>query len=83
MGAAINQDPALFGAAIAAVPFVDVLNTMSDETLPLTPPEWPEWGNPLTDEDAFDRIADYSPYDNVVDAAYPPMLPERRAAMTA
>ncbi len=74
VGAAINQDPALFGAAIAAVPFVDVLNTMSDETLPLTPPEWPEWGNPLTDEDAFDRIANYSPYDNVVDAAYPPML---------
>ncbi|MGJ8562104.1 MAG: S9 family peptidase [Alphaproteobacteria bacterium] len=74
VGAALNQDPALFGGVIAAVPFVDVLTTMSDESLPLTPPEWPEWGNPLTDADAYDRIADYSPYDNVIEAEYPPLL---------
>jgi len=59
---------------IAAVPFVDVLNTMSDDTLPLTPPEWPEWGNPLTDKNAYDRIKAYSPYDNIMDADYPPLL---------
>lgn len=74
VGAALNQDPALFGGVIAAVPFVDVLNTMSDESLPLTPPEWPEWGNPLTDENAYERIAAYSPYDNVISADYPPLL---------
>ena len=74
VGAAVNQDPALWAGAIAAVPFVDVLNTMSDETLPLTPPEWPEWGNPLKDEAAYDRIAAYSPYDNVAEGEYPPML---------
>lgn len=74
VGAALNQAPDLFAGMIAAVPFVDVLNTMSDDTLPLTPPEWPEWGNPLKDADAYDRIAAYSPYDNIVDAAYPPML---------
>ena len=74
VGAALNQDPGLWGAMIAAVPFVDVLNTMSDETLPLTPPEWPEWGNPLEDIDAYDRIASYSPYDNINDAEYPPLL---------
>ena len=74
VGAALNQDPALFGGVIAAVPFVDVLNTMSDETLPLTPPEWPEWGNPLTDEQAYKNIAAYSPYDNIADTDYPPTL---------
>lgn len=74
VGAAINQAPELFAGAIAAVPFVDVLNTMSDETLPLTPPEWPEWGNPLLDGEAYDRIAEYSPYDRVVSQAYPPTL---------
>ena len=74
VGAALNQAPDLFGGVIGAVPFVDVLNTMSDDSLPLTPPEWPEWGNPLIDETAYDTIAAYSPYDNVVDAAYPPVL---------
>ncbi len=74
MGAAANLEPDLFGGIIAAVPFVDVLNTMSDESLPLTPPEWPEWGNPLTDEKAYDQILSYSPYDNVSAKDYPPML---------
>lgn len=74
VGAALNQDPGLFGAVIGAVPFVDVLNTMSDGDLPLTPPEWPEWGNPLEDETAFRTILSYSPYENVVAAAYPPVL---------
>jgi oligopeptidase B len=74
MGVAVNIDPTLFGGIIAAAPFVDVLNTMSDDTLPLTPPEWPEWGNPLLDSTAYDRIADYSPYDQVGRKPYPPML---------
>lgn len=74
VGAALNQDPGLFGAIIGAVPFVDVLNTMSDADLPLTPPEWPEWGNPREDEDAFRTILSYSPYENVAQADYPPIL---------
>jgi len=74
MGAVANLRPDLWGAIIAAVPFVDVLNTMSDLTLPLTPPEWPEWGNPIEDADAYDRIAGYSPYDQVKDQPYPPVL---------
>ncbi len=74
MGAIANMRPDLWGAIIAAVPFVDVLNTMSDTTLPLTPPEWPEWGNPLKDAAAYDYIASYSPYDNVAAKAYPPIL---------
>ncbi len=74
VGAALNQDPELWAGVIAAVPFVDVLNTMSDDTLPLTPPEWPEWGNPLEDAEAYDRIASYSPYDNIIETNYPPML---------
>jgi oligopeptidase B len=74
VGAALNQDPNLFGGVIGAVPFVDVLNTMSDADLPLTPPEWPEWGNPLQDETAFKTILSYSPYDNIVSAEYPPVL---------
>ena len=74
MGAVANLRPDLWAGIVAQVPFVDVLNTMSDETLPLTPPEWPEWGNPLVSEEAYDRIAAYSPYDNVTDKAYPAVL---------
>ena len=71
VGAAINRAPELFRAVLAEVPFVDVLNTMSDPDLPLTPPEWPEWGNPVEDEEAFRRIAAYSPYDTIAAGRYP------------
>lgn len=71
VGAAMNQDPNLFAGVIAAVPFVDVVNTISDPTLPLTPPEWNEWGNPIEDADAYRYMMSYSPYDNVTEQAYP------------
>ncbi|MDR6787805.1 oligopeptidase B [Sphingomonas sp. BE138] len=74
MGAVVNSDPQLWGAVIADVPFVDVLNTMLDETLPLTPGEWPEWGNPIEDPKAFELIRSYSPYDNVKAQDYPPLF---------
>jgi oligopeptidase B len=74
MGAVVNMRPDLWGGIIAAVPFVDVLNTISDASLPLTPPEWPEWGDPITDAAAYDLIASYSPYDQVGALAYPPIL---------
>ncbi|HEV2605213.1 MAG TPA: S9 family peptidase [Microvirga sp.] len=74
MGAVANLAPDLFGGVVAEVPFVDVLNTMLDGSLPLTPPEWPEWGNPAEDEAAFRTILAYSPYDNVRPQAYPPIL---------
>ena len=74
MGAVANMAPEKFGAIVAVVPFVDVLNTMLDDTLPLTPPEWPEWGNPIASVADYDRIASYSPYDNVGEKDYPPML---------
>ena len=71
MGVVANLAPELFLGIIADVPFVDVLNTMLDETLPLTPPEWPEWGDPIRSADAFAQIRSYSPYDNVERKAYP------------
>lgn len=74
MGAVANMRPDLFAGIVAEVPFVDALNTMLDDTLPLTPPEWPEWGNPITDVEAFRRIRGYSPYDNVKPQNYPAML---------
>ena len=75
VGAAVNLDPDLYGAVLGAVPFVDVISTISDADLPLTPPEWDEWGNPIEDEAAYETIAAYSPYDNIRDgAAYPPIL---------
>jgi oligopeptidase B len=74
MGAVMNMAPDAFGAIIAEVPFVDVLTTMLDDTLPLTPPEWPEWGNPIASEADYETIAGYSPYDNVDALPYPPLL---------
>ncbi|MDQ2633072.1 MAG: S9 family peptidase [Pseudomonadota bacterium] len=74
MGAIANMAPDAFGGIIAEVPFVDVLTTMLDDTLPLTPPEWPEWGNPIASEKDYQTIAAYSPYDNVAALDYPPIL---------
>ena len=74
MGVMANTRPELFAGIIAEVPFVDVLNTMLDDTLPLTPPEWPEWGNPLASADDYALIASYAPYEQVKAQAYPPIL---------
>lgn len=74
MGAIVNQDPKQYGAIVAHVPFVDVLNTMLNEKLPLTPGEWQEWGNPITSKESFAYILSYSPYDQVAAKDYPPML---------
>ena len=74
MGAIANLRPDLFAGIVGEVPFVDVLNTISDEDLPLTPAEWPEWGDPIRDLRAYDYIASYSPYDNVKARAYPAVL---------
>ncbi len=75
VGAAVNQAPDLFNAVVAEVPFVDCLTTISDPSLPLTVPEWEEWGNPLEDLDIFNEMAGYSPYDNVrVGTKYPPLF---------
>ena len=76
MGAVQNQAPELFKASIVQVPFVDVMNTMIDETLPLTTEEWVEWGNPRDDKKAWDYMYSYSPYDNVQAKKYPNMLVE-------
>ncbi|WP_299196195.1 S9 family peptidase [uncultured Erythrobacter sp.] len=74
MGAIVNQDPSQYGAIVAHVPFVDVLNTMLNSSLPLTPGEWQEWGNPIESKEAFAYILSYSPYDQVKAQDYPPML---------
>ena len=74
MGAIVNQDPAQYGAIVAHVPFVDVLNTMLNADLPLTPGEWQEWGNPIESKEAFAYILSYSPYDQVSAQDYPPMM---------
>ena len=74
VGATLNMQPELFHAAIADVPFVDVLNTMSDANLPLTPPEWPEWGNPIKNESDYLNISQYSPYENITQQDYPHIL---------
>jgi oligopeptidase B len=71
MGAVTNMRPDLFRAVVAEVPFVDVVTTMSDVTLPLTVTEWEEWGDPVRDVDAYHRMLGYSPYDNVEDAGHP------------
>ena len=71
MGAIANMAPELFKGVVAEVPFVDALTTMLDDTLPLTPPEWPEWGNPIADKTAYENIASYAPYENVSSQAYP------------
>jgi oligopeptidase B len=75
MGAVINMSPETFHAAIVQVPFVDVMNTMLDESLPLTTEEWIEWGNP-NEKHAWDYMVQYSPYDNVRAHGYPNMLIE-------
>ncbi len=74
MGGVANLAPELFAGIVAQVPFVDMLNTMSDVSLPLTPPEWPEWGNPIEDATAFALIRSYSPYENLAPRPYPAIL---------
>jgi len=74
VGAAVNLRPELFAGVIAAVPFIDVINTVSDADLPLTPPEWDEWGNPVTSAEEYGWIAAYSPYDNIAATDYPPIM---------
>ena len=74
MGVVLNTNPELWGAVVAHVPFVDVLSTMLDKDLPLTPGEWPEWGNPIESKQAFAYILSYSPYDQVAAQDYPPLL---------
>lgn len=74
MGAVTNMRPELWAGIIGGVPFVDLINTMSDTSLPLTPPEWPEWGNPIEDVEAYDYMWSYSPYDQISAKAYPAVL---------
>jgi len=73
MGAVLNMRPDLFHAAVVGVPFVDVINTMLDESIPLTVPEFEEWGNPK-EKAAFDYMISYSPYDNIAAKPYPNIL---------
>jgi oligopeptidase B len=74
MGAVVNMRPELFRGVVAAVPFVDVITTMEDESIPLTTGEFDEWGNPEADLEQYEYIKSYSPYDNVHETAYPNML---------
>ena len=74
MGAVANMRPDLFKGILGEVPFVDVINTISDESLPLTPPEWVEWGDPIRDAEAFENMLSYCPYSNIRDQAYPNVL---------
>ncbi|MEM9169431.1 MAG: S9 family peptidase [Pseudomonadota bacterium] len=74
VGAAVNLRPDLFGGVVGQVPFVDVVNTISDASLPLTPPEWEEWGNPIESATDYERIKSWSPYDNIAAADYPPIF---------
>ncbi|HXZ69159.1 MAG TPA: prolyl oligopeptidase family serine peptidase, partial [Alphaproteobacteria bacterium] len=74
MGAVANMRPDLFLGIVAEVPFVDVLNTISDGDLPLTPPEWMEWGNPIESAEVAQYMRSYSPYDNVGKHDYPNMI---------
>jgi oligopeptidase B len=73
MGAIVNMEPQLYHAVVAGVPFVDIVSTMLDETIPLTTFEWDEWGNPAVKE-YYDAMMEYSPYDRVAAHAYPHML---------
>jgi len=73
MGAVVNMRPDLWKGVVAAVPFVDVITTMLDESIPLTTSEYDEWGNP-NEKEAYEYILSYSPYDNVAEQAYPNML---------
>jgi oligopeptidase B len=74
VAAAANMAPEIFSGVIAEAPFVDVLNTMLDATLPLTAQEWQEWGNPAASAAEFDQLARWSPYENVTAQPYPPVL---------
>ena len=74
IGASINMRPDIFHCAVAEVPFVDVLNTILDDSLPLTPPEWEEWGNPIKNKSDFNYILSYSPYENIKEQDYPIIL---------
>lgn len=74
VAASVNLRPDLYGGVIAAVPFIDVINTMSDAGLPLTPPEWEEWGNPIESAEQYRWIAEYSPYENIRHTDYPPVM---------
>jgi oligopeptidase B len=74
MGAVANLAPQAFAGVVAEVPFVDALNTILDPSLPLTVTEWEEWGNPLADPEVYAYMKSYTPYENVTDRPYPPIL---------
>ncbi len=74
VGAAVNLAPQAFGGIVAQVPFVDALTSILDPSLPLTVPEWEEWGDPLHDPEVYAYMKSYTPYENVTDQVYPPIL---------